>query len=123
MIEQEPEFSEEERGQIAFCARSFAELGADSITALTGMKIRFCMYCLKVIDSVPNDSARLDLTTALLHEAQVINEVLRQAKAITQLTGTDELSQLDRYAQEAGLGSIFDENSPIGAQAKKYLQG
>lgn len=123
MIEQEPEFSEEERGQIALCARSFAERGTDSIAALTGMKLRFCMSCLKVIDSVPNDSARLDLTTALLHEVQVIDEVLRQAKAITQLQGTDELSQLDRYAQEAGLGSIFDENSLIGAQAKKYLQG
>jgi hypothetical protein len=49
----------------------------------------------------------------LEHEAHVVGEIVRQARAIMQIQGTSELSLLDKEAQEMGWGSIFDPDSEI----------
>ena len=123
MTEREmPAFSGEERAEMATLARDIAECGQDAIDQLTQTKARLAIGSLKVIDGVDRIEDKLLVGSNLLHDVRVINEVLRQAKAIRQLQGVDDLSQLDRHAQEAGLGSIFDENSAIGAKLKQYLR-
>jgi len=123
MSEMEPvQFSDDERGEIGIYAMMIAECGQLALDHLTRYKVRLCMEIYHKADSIKSIDDRLAFLTAFKHDVDVINEVIRQTRSIRQLMGVDELSQLDRDAQEAGQGSIFDENSPIGARLKKYLR-
>ena len=123
MSEREPvQFSDAERGEMGIYASMIAECGQPAIDHLIRYKSRLCVEAYNKVDTNKSIPDRLVVTLALKHDVDVINEVLRQANAIRQTLGEDEISQLDRDAQEAGMGSIFDENSPIGARLKKYLQ-
>ena len=122
MSEREPiQFSDAERGEMGIYASMLAECGQAAIDHLTRYKVRLCMEAYHKVDTIKSIPDRLVVTLALKHDVDVINEVIRQARALRQTLGVDEISQLDRDAQEAGMGSIFDENSEIYARLKKYL--
>ncbi len=123
MVEIEPDrFSDEERDEIGALAKDLASEGREAIDELTSLKISLCMVSLRAIDSPVAVSDRLALAQSLNHEVRIIDEVIRQAKVIRQIQGVDELSQLDRDAQEAGMGSVFDENSLIGQKFRSFLK-
>ena len=115
-------FSEEEREEMGQIAQQLAEAGSGAIDDLTDKKVRLAMGSLRTLDEIADIRTRLQLAQALTHDVAVINEVLRQANAIRQIKGEDDLSELDRHAQEAGLGSLFDENSEIGKRLAEYLR-
>lgn len=56
-----------------------------------------------------------------MHEVDVMNELIRQARTIMQFKGKDDLSILDREAQSAGLGSVFDPESQIGKNIRDLM--
>lgn len=58
----------------------------------------------------------------ILHEVDVISEVIRQARTIMQFQGTDDLSVLDRESVAGGLGSIFDPDSKMGKVMSRLLE-
>jgi hypothetical protein len=115
-------FSEEELEEMGQIAQQLAEAGSGAIDDLTDRKVRLAMGSLRTLDEIADIRTRLQLAQALTHDVAVINEVLRQANAIRQFQGVDDLSELDRHAQEAGLGSVFDENSEIGKRLAEYLR-
>jgi len=121
MSERISEFTPEEAIWIAEYAKEIAGLGPDAIDDLARKKIQLSMNSYNALNTAVPNQAAVNLGNILMHEVRVVDEILRQSRAVRQLTGVDELSELDRSAQEEGLGSIFDENSPIGQRLKKYL--
>lgn len=115
------QFSDIEREEMATLARQIAQLGPEALHDLAGAKVRLCAIAHKMVDSVSDIDQKLNLARAFHHEVEVVSETLRQVRAIRQFQGIDELSQLDRAAQEAGMGSIFDEKSEIYQKLKGLL--
>jgi len=120
MSEREVGFSQEEKEQIGFYARELAELGEDAIWEVVLGKMLLMKMTLGWQDS-PELKALFPKREQMFHEADVMGEIVRQARTIRQFEGIDELSVLDRAAQEAGLGSVFDPESEIGKDMKDVL--
>ena len=118
-FEREISFSDNEKVQIAFYAREAANFGEDFVWDLVLAKNKVMKLSLIWQDS-PSLKALFPEREDILHEVDVLEEVVRQARVIMQFEGKDDLSVLDREAQAAGLGSIFDPNSEIGKNMRFF---
>lgn len=116
-----PKFTQEERQEIAALAGRIAEIGEPALDGLVSSKIRLCMISVAAINSAESVEQKLAVAEGMIHELHVVNEVLHRAGAIRQIWGVDELSELDRHFQEAGMGSLFDEDSEASRRLKKNL--
>jgi hypothetical protein len=116
MSEREINFSEDERQEIGNQALQAAGLGEDFIYKLVYAKIEIMKW---------RDSPELQILfperDQIFHEVDVLAEIIRQARIIMQFEGKDSISLLDKNAQAAGLGSIFDPDSKIGQDLKDSL--
>ncbi|MCX6703913.1 MAG: hypothetical protein NTZ07_00505 [Candidatus Woesebacteria bacterium] len=118
MSEREITFSQDEREQIGYIARQAANIGEDFVYDLVIAKLQFVQLALGW-HNLPELRILFPEREQMLHEIDVVGEVIRQARVIMQLTGTDSLSMLDRETQAEGLGSVFDPDSKIG---KKFFR-
>jgi hypothetical protein len=118
MSEREITFSEDERQQIGDQALLAAGLGEDFVYKLVYAKLEIMKWTLYWHDS-PELQIMFPKREDILHEVDVLAEIVRQARAIMQFEGKDSLSILDEEVQAAGLGSVFDPDSQIG---KKFFR-
>lgn len=109
MPERQAEFSDYEKEQIAFYAREAARIGEDCIWSLVLAKAELCKIAISTAQN-----------KILAHEIGVVGEVIDQARIILQVEGRDSLSELDRHAQNAGLGSVFDPDSKISQDLRSH---
>ena len=117
-----PQFSDAERDEIRISSRRIAQMGPEAIRDLLAAKWRLCVLAYNTVDSIPDIDQKMSLARALAHDVTVVDEVLRQARTIRQIEGVDELNELDRASQEAGMGSIFDESSEMYKKLKEHLR-
>ena len=117
MKEREPVFSEDEKTQIGLAAREFARIGEDIIWDGVYARLEILKLALQWGNS-PELKTLFPTREAIYHEADVVGEIVRQARVIMQLEGRDSLSILDREAEAAGMGSVFDPESKIGKVMK-----
>jgi hypothetical protein len=118
MSEREIIFTEDEKEQIGLIARQAADFGEDFVYNLVNAKVKLFQLVLLWQDG-PELKALFPERGLMLHEIDVVDEVIRQARVIMQFEGKDDLSILDRHMQAAGLKSVFDPDSEI---AKKYFR-
>jgi hypothetical protein len=117
MQENGQSFSDDEREQIGFAALHLANLGEDAVWNV--VHARFQLMKLTLLWGRSSElQALFPKRENILHEVEVVGEVIRQARTIMQLEGKDDLSILDREAQAGGLGSIFDPESKIGKEMR-----
>ena len=116
-----PKFTQEERQEIAALAGRIAEIGEPALDGLISLKGVSCMRSVAMLNSIENFGQRLAVVEGVLHEICFVDEILHRAGAIRQIWGVDELSELDRHFQEAGMGSLFDEDSEASRRLKKNL--
>jgi hypothetical protein len=120
MSEREINFSEDERQEIGNQALQAAGLGEDFIYKLVYAKIEIMKWTFCWRDS-PELQILFPERDQIFHEVDVLAEIIRQARIIMQFEGKDSISLLDKNAQAAGLGSIFDPDSKIGQDLKDSL--
>ena len=120
MSEREITFSQKEKDQMGFYALQFAGFGEDDIWELVLAKAQMIKMTLDWQDS-PQLKALFPERERMLHEIDVLNEVIRQAKTTMQFEGKDDLSILNQKAQSVGLGSVFDPDSQIGKKMMDLL--
>lgn len=119
MAERDSSFTDEERENIAQSAREVARGGEELLWQVIRAKVQLMALAIRnhsngvVIDGVFYTSAQL------MHEVDVMAELTKQAGMILQFEGRDTMSELDRDAQAAGWGSVFDPDSQIS----KTLRG
>jgi len=117
MPERTPTFFDEERQQIEVVARQVAGLGEDCIFNLVHMKAKMMKATLAWHES-PNLMARFPTRDLMIHEIDVMDEIIRLARVVIQFQGSGEKDLMDRQAMLVGLGSVFDPNSQITKDQK-----
>ena len=120
MSEREITFSPDEREQIDYIARQAANLGEDCVYDLVDTKFQFIQLALSR-ENNPELQVIFPKWEQMLHEIDIITEVIRQAMVVMQFEGKDDLSLLDRETQAAGIGSVFDPNSVIGKKLSDFF--
>lgn len=95
-----PQFSPEEKIWIGEFAKEFARFGEDAIHDLAQSKIRLSLFAFRVIDSLPANDETVIIVENLMHDVRLIDEVLRQARAIRQFMGEDDFVNLTFEALE-----------------------
>lgn len=116
MLEREITFTQEEKVGIAEAAREVARQGEDTLWVVIHAKYQLLKLAISVGES-EYDGINIEgvvyTSQDLRHEFDVMDEVTNQARLILQFEGRDSMSELDRRAQEAGWGSVYDPESRI----------
>ena len=112
MKERYLEFNEQEKSEIAEVARALARLGEEAVWEVSRARVQLMGVAIKAINGIQVDGVYYS-HSQIEHEVEVMNEVISQARLILQFEGRDTLSDLDRRAQEAGWGSVYDPDSKI----------
>ena len=99
MVERIGSFTSEESITIGEYAKELASLGDDAIFELVRQKARFCVVAANMLDSFPANEDTVSLGKKLLHDVKVMDEVLRQSRAISQVMGLDEFTNLKIYQE------------------------
>lgn len=87
-------FSETEREEIANLAKSLALLSEDAINDFVINKGRLCLASVQLLNFAIPNAETLELGRKLLHDVAVMEETIRQARAIRQSLGLDETYNL-----------------------------
>ncbi len=116
MIEREVPFTDSEKEGIAEAAREVARQGEDTLWLVVHAKYKLLKLAIS-LGASEYDSINIEGVAythqELRHEFDIMDEVTNQARLILQFEGRDSLSELDRRAQEAGWGSVYDPESRI----------
>lgn len=105
-----PDFSEDEREQIASLAKELAVLGEDAIWDVVKNKGNLCIASIQILDfAIPNQQA-VELGEMLKHDVAVMTEIIRQARSIRQMMGLDEIYNM---LAERGLLDKFLSDSNV----------
>lgn len=120
MSEREITFSQDEREQIGQQAIQTANLGENFVYELVSAKFEVMKLCFSWPNS-PKIRILFPKMEQILHESDVLSEIIRQARVIMQIRGIDSLSLLDKETWAAGMGSVFDPDSEIGKKLSDYL--
>ncbi|QQG41652.1 MAG: hypothetical protein HYV90_05875 [Candidatus Woesebacteria bacterium] len=118
MQEKETQFSEEEKVGIAEAARNAARIGEDLIWEMVHAKVELMKLALRTLHEGVVINNVYYSNSQVVHEVDVIGEVIDQARIILQVEGRDSMSELDRHTQAAGWGSVFDPDSEISSRLK-----
>lgn len=120
MLERETNFSEEESIEIAELARQAARVGEKCVDSITLARLKLTKVVLKAGPAGVVIEGKKYSPTEMRHEIELMDEVVKQARLILQFEGRDTLSELDRRAQDAGWGSVYDPESEIGRRLGFY---
>lgn len=115
MTEGQPKFTDNEKILIASVSLDLARLGENFIWAVVKDKIRLATASF-ITGSKPliveiGDRKIEMAPDQVNHQISLMSEVIRQARAILQFQGKDELSIIDRRLRKAGQASVFDLDS------------
>jgi len=121
MSEREITFSQDEKEQIGYVARQAASAGEDFVYDLVRTKLHLIQLAFSWHDTLELKILYPELKH-MVHEIDVMGEIVRQARAIMQFEGKDSLSLLDEQVKAAGLGSVFDPTSEISKKITKTEQ-
>lgn len=113
MTEREIFFSDQEKLDIAEVAREVARQGEETLWLVTRAKIQLMGVVIRSAIAGAEINGVYFTPNQIRHEIDVMEEITKQAKIILQFEGRDSLSELDRRAQEAGWGSVYDPESRI----------
>ncbi|OGM10064.1 hypothetical protein A2V61_04410 [Candidatus Woesebacteria bacterium RBG_19FT_COMBO_47_8] len=105
MVEQaRPYFNEELREHIAFLARELAGQDEVAFIEYATAKGRLVITAAHILLFAPKNDSSAELVRRLNEDAAIMEEVMRQAQAIRQLTGMDSycnhLLAQDKIGQE-----------------------
>lgn len=111
----EHEFSEDERKAIAVNSLKVAGVGEKAVNDVTDLKCKLRLAACKTGGHtfvIKTPVGEFQMTPKQIgREIEMVEEVERQSKIILQFEGRDTISELDRFYQAAGLGSLFDPES------------
>lgn len=113
MTEREVSFGDQEKLDIAEMARVVAREGEEMVWLVTRAKIQLMGVAIRASAIGAEINGVYFSPEQIMHEVDVMEEITKQAKLILQFEGRDSLSELDRRAQEAGWGSVYDPESRI----------
>jgi hypothetical protein len=96
-------FSPEEHQQIFEMAGEMVEAGEESIAEAEWYRFQILVNVRNLIYKPFLKPFEVEIARSLMHEAKVIGEVARQARAVLQFKGLDDRSFLDGIAGQQNL--------------------
>jgi len=121
MTEKITQFLPEDEEAIASFAKDFA-CDPEMLEEAGLFRMDLLVKARNLIFAPLPSSGEIQLAGELMYEAKFMGEVVRRAEVIRQFQGTDDVSRLDRVSLARGLGSMFDENSPIRQRIKALTE-
>lgn len=107
------EFTEKEKLEIAKVAQGVASGGQELVWDTVRVKVKLMQIAvLGMKDGMIVDGVYFT-PKQLLHEVNIVDEVLKQAEFLLQFSQGDMLSILDKRIEGLGVGSVFDPESEI----------
>ena len=111
-------FSDEENDGIAKASRRAASFGQDYIWILERTKVDLMKVALASISKDVIVGGVGYSHNQVIHEMDVLDEILRQSRMLLQIEGRDLMSDLNRHTENTFLGSVFDPESEITKRLK-----
>lgn len=100
MAEKEAPFTSGESLTISSYAKEIARSGEEAIFELVRRKSKLSIAAINTLNSLPANEDTVILGKQLIQDVRLMDEVIRQARAIRQVMGLDEFANLTLDLQE-----------------------
>ena len=95
-MSERPKFTPEESEEIGKVAVDMANAGEDAINTASDIRIQLHKENIQYLEQNLYKPEALEVAKAMDHEIDVMNEIIRRARTIMQMEGTDSQSILEK---------------------------